>query len=325
MGLGNYANSELRPALRETEHCHLAGVVTGSSRKGLGWSRRYGFPESSIYHYDDMEKMAENPTIDIVYVVTPNALHAEHCIAAAKAGKHVICEKPFTISVAEAEAVIAACDSSGVKLSLGYRLHFDPYHEVLRSMVREGGAGQFHEMFGDLSFTLQGQAWRTSKALAGGGPLMDLGVYVIQEACMATGEQSPISVKARELPKKRPENFVDVEESIEWEMEFPQGEICRGRTSYNASGNHFRAESDSAWFAMDPAFTPRGLAGATHEGPLSFPPLRQQALQMDDFANCILEDRESRVGGAMGRRDMKIIEAIYRSAETGRKIQLNWS
>ncbi len=261
---------------------------------------------------------------DIVYVVTLNALHAEHCIKAARAGKHVICEKPFTVSVSETDSVIAACRSAGVKLSLGYRLHFDPFHEVLRNMVRTGSPGQFGQMTGAFSFVLQGHIWRSTRALAGGGPL-DPGVYVIQETCMATGEVPPIAVTARELPKIRPEDFVDVKELIEWEMELPHGEICKGRTSYNESSNQFRTDSDSGWFEMNPACTPRGLEGATHQGPLEFPALRQQALQMDHFAKCILKNRESRVGGSMGRRDIVIIEAIYQAAKTDQRIQLNSS
>jgi glucose-fructose oxidoreductase len=316
VGLGSYANSKLRPALRETKLCRLAGVVTGSAKKGAAWAHHYDFSPNSVYHYDEMGRLADDPNIDIVYVVTPNALHAEHCIRAARAGKHVICEKPFTISVAEAEAVIAACDSAGVKLSLGYRLHFDPFHEVLRGMAVETDSGRFRKMNGALSFELRGNAWRATKTLAGGGPLMDLGIYVIQEACMAAGGVAPISVMARQLPKLRPDRFVDVEETLEWKMDFPGGERCLGRTSYNESANEFRAEGVDRWFELEPAFTSTDLHGATHLGPLNFSPVNQQARQMDAFARCILEDRASIVSGAMGRRDMVIIEAIYRSMKS---------
>lgn len=316
VGLGSYANSKLRPALRDTKLCRLAGVVTGSAKKGAAWAHHYNFSPDSVYHYDEMDRLEDDPNIDIVYVVTPNALHSEHCMRAARAGKHVICEKPFTVSVAQADAVIAACDSAGVKLSLGYRLHFDPYHEVLRNMVVKTESGRFRKMNGALSFKLQGNAWRASKALAGGGPLMDLGIYVIQSACMAAGGVAPISVTARQLPKLRPERFVDVEETLEWTMDFPGGERCLGRTSYNESANEFRAESGDRWFELEPAFTSNDLEGATHLGPLDFPPANQQARQMDAFARCIFEDRESIVGGAMGRRDMVIIDAIYRSMES---------
>ena len=131
LGLGNYATKELGPALRLTQHCRLAGVVTGNAAKGAQWARDYGFSEKNIYSYDTMAKLADNPEIDIVYVVTPNGLHAEHAIAAAKAGKHVIIEKPMANTVTECDAILAACAAAKVRHSVGYRLFFDPYHGEL--------------------------------------------------------------------------------------------------------------------------------------------------------------------------------------------------
>jgi glucose-fructose oxidoreductase len=320
VGLGSYSTHQLGPALRETEHCRLAGVVTGDAAKGRRWAAEYGFPESSVYHYDTMDRMADNPDIDIVYVVTPNALHAEHSIKAALAGKHVTCEKPFTISVAEADEVIAVCRRQGVKLSLGYRLHFDPFHEVLRELARSQRFGRFAQQEGEFSFVMRGQQWRAEKALAGGGPLMDLGVYVIQEALMACAEVPPVAVTARSLPKERPDFFRDVEETLEWTMEFPNGETCAARTSYNGRGNRFLAEASGGWYRLDSAYGYGGLRGATSEGPLNFPRINQQAAQMDEFAWCVKEDRDSRVPGEMGRRDMVIVEAIYRAMESGQRV-----
>jgi glucose-fructose oxidoreductase len=147
---------------------------------------------------------------------------------------------------------------------------------------------------------------------------MDLGIYVVQEACMGAAA-TPIAVTARELAKRRPEFFVDVEESIAWTMEFENGARCAGFTSYNDNRNEFRAEFRSGWFDLRPAFNYNGLAGATSKGALAITPVNQQAAQMDDFALCVLEARESRVGAGMGRRDMAIIEAIYASAAAGGK------
>lgn len=317
VGLGNYSRGELGPALRVTKHCHLTGVVTGDPAKGAEWARDYGFPEKNIYSYDTMGRMADNPDIDIVYVVTPNGLHAEHSIAAARAGKHVICEKPMANTVAECDAIIAACKKAGVRLSIGYRLHFDPYHEVLRELVRTQEFGPFMKMSGGFAFPMGRHQWRIDRALAGGGPLMDLGVYVIQESYMA--KRGPaVAVTARELPKKRPEFFTEVEESIEWTMEFADGAMADGFTSYNDRRNDFRAEAERGWFEMQTSYTYRNLRGATSKGPLSFTPeVNQQALQMDDFAYCVKTGRETPVPGEMGRRDMQVVEAIYRSAAAG--------
>src|SRR5262245_61209778 len=114
-GLGNYARSQLGPALKLTQNCELRGVVTGSPEKGAAWAKEYSFPLNNIYRYDTMAQLAENLDIDILYIVTPNALHAEHVVAAAGAKKHVICEKPMAVSVVECDAMLAACRASNVK------------------------------------------------------------------------------------------------------------------------------------------------------------------------------------------------------------------
>ena len=319
-GLGNYANGQLGPALRLTENCRLAGVITGSREKGQRWARDYGFPEKSIYHYDTMAQLADNPDIDIVYVVTPNALHAEHTIAAAKAGKHVISEKPMAISVAECDAMIAACRAAKVKLSLGYRLHFDPFHREMIRLAHEKDFGPFMRMTGANGFRMGRKVWRADRKLSGGGPLMDMGIYCVQAACMAADEKEPVAVTAHEHPKTRPEIFADVEEGLDWTMEFASGAKAELVTSYSQNFGRFRAEAEKGWVAFEPAFGYRGLRASTSNGPMTFPaPPSQQALQIDDFARCVRDDRVTIVPGEMGRRDMRIIEAIYEAARTEKR------
>ncbi len=323
VGLGGYSRGQLGPALKLTHHCQLAGVVTGSAEKGRKWAQDYGFPESSVYDYASMDRLADNPAIDIVYVVTPNSLHAEHAIAAARAGKHVICEKPMATSVADCDAIIAACQKAGVRLGMGYRLHYDPFHEELRRLARTKEFGPFMKMDGGFAFTMDRPQWRAEKKLAGGGPLMDLGVYVLQESLMAAGEVLPVALTAREQPKQRPEFFKDVEETIEWTMEFPNGATAQGYTSYNSNRNNFRAEAKDGWFETGPAYSYRGLKAATSRGPVTpTPPASQQALQMDAFARHVASGEPNLVPGEMGRRDMVMVEAIYASAAAGGKRQV---
>jgi glucose-fructose oxidoreductase len=326
VGLGSYATTELAPALRVTKNCQLTAVVTGERGKGLQWAGRYGFPEKNVYSYETMHRMADNPDIDIVYVVTPNALHAEHTIAAAQAGKHVICEKPMAVSVAECDAMIAACRKAGRKLSIGYRLHFDPYHQELMRLAKDASFGPFTKIDGAFAFTMGRKVWRAEKKLAGGGPIMDLGIYVIQNACMAVGGPTsgggpyvaPVAVTAKEGEKTRPQVFADVEQSMRWTMEFADGARSEGFTSYNDQVNEFRADAAHGWFQASNAFSYNGIRARTSRGPLLYdPPVNQQALEMDDFAQCVRDGRESRVSGEMGRRDLAIIEAIYTSAAHG--------
>ncbi|MES2692645.1 MAG: Gfo/Idh/MocA family oxidoreductase [Verrucomicrobiota bacterium] len=273
VGLGGYSTGQLAPALRMTKHCYLAGVVTGSREKGQKWAQEFGFPESSIYNYDTMGQIAENKVIDVIYVVTPNALHPKHTIAAAQTKRHVICEKPMANSVAECDEMLRACRVAGVRLAIGYRLHFEPQHQEMMRLARDKEFGPFMAMRGGLAFTINRRVWRVEKAMAGGGPLMDIGIYCIQAACMAadaSGAQhptfAPVAVTAREHEKKRPDFFRDVEETIEWTMEFASGAKAELITSYNGSGDHFRAESAKGnWIEFQPGFGYGGFKVATNK------------------------------------------------------------
>ena len=320
VGLGSYARGQIGPALKLTEHCRLAGVVTGSRTKGLQWAREFGFPETHVYDYEGMGRIADNPDIDIVYVITPNALHAGHVIAAARAGKHVISEKPFTTNVADAESALGACRQAKVKLSIGYRLHFDPFHQEMMRLAQDPGFGPFRRMTGANGFRMGTKVWRAERRLAGGGPLMDMGIYCVQAACMAAGA-APVAVTAREHPKTRPEFFTDVEEGLDWTMEFAGGAKAELMTSYGKNVGFFRAESARGWYELGPAFGYSGIKATSSRGPVGIVGLRsQQAIQLDDFARCVREDRPTRVPGEMGVRDMRIIAAIYEAARSGKRV-----
>jgi glucose-fructose oxidoreductase len=322
-GLGQYARGQLGPALKLTEHCRLAGVVTGSREKGQQWAKDHGFPEKNIYHYDTMQQMADNPDIDIVYVVTPNALHAPHTIAAAKAGKHVICEKPMAMNAAECDTMIAACKAANVRLSIGYRLHFEPNTQELKRLAKDKDFGAFMKMSGGNGFRMAQKVWRADYKLSGGGPLMDMGIYSVQAACMAAGDATCVAVTAKEHPKTRPEIFSDVEEGLDYTLEFSNGAKAELVTTYADRIGKFRADGDKGWIALEPAHSYQGIKAVTSKGPLEVRAIpSQQALQIDDFAQCVREKRESIVGGAMGRRDMLIVDAIYEAAKTGKRTRV---
>jgi glucose-fructose oxidoreductase len=328
VGLGGYSTHQLGPALRSTKHCQLTGVVTGSREKGVKWAYNHGFPERNVFSYDTMERMAGNPDIDIVYVVTPNSLHARHCIAAAKAGKHVICEKPMATSVADCDAMIAACRAAGVRLTVGYRLHYEPHHAELARLAREKVFGSFLRMSGANGFEMNSSAtaktvWRLDKRLAGGGPLMDMGVYVIQAACMAKVEEAPVAVTAQFGPVTRPKVFSEVEESITWTMEFAGGAVATCRATYGEQVSNFRAEADRGWAQLeDPAFYYAEPMLATSRGPVNLPKVNHQVAQLDGMAMELLDGRPSLAPGEMGRRDIAIAEAIYAAAKSGRRVEV---
>ncbi|HEX7653965.1 MAG TPA: Gfo/Idh/MocA family oxidoreductase [Verrucomicrobiae bacterium] len=322
LGLGTYASYQLAPALQMTKLCRLTGAISGHPAKLEHWKKQYGLPDKNCYGYEQLDQIADNKDIDIVYVVTPNTLHRDFVVRAAKAGKHVICEKPMGGNVADCEAMIAACQAAKVRLSVGYRMHFDPYMKELMRLQREKDFGDFKKLNGNFSFVFGQHAWRVEKKLAGGGPLMDIGIYVIQAACMAVGS-TPIAATAKELPKDRPDFFVDVEEALSFQLEFANGAVLEAGTSYNDYQNRFRAEGDKGWIDFsDNAFSYQVGQVNTSRGALSYRCPSQQALQMDDFADCILTGRPSEVDGEMGRRDMRIIGAIYEASRTGKKVSI---
>lgn len=323
VGLGSYSSGQLAPALQETSYCKLSGVVTGSPEKIPVWQRKYGIPEKNVYNYDNFDSIAENPDIDIIYVVLPNGMHKEYTIRAAEASKHVICEKPMATSAADCQAMIDACKQACKKLSIGYRLHFEPHNQEMMHLGQKQVFGDVRKISTADSFRIgQSDSWRLDKALSGGGPLMDIGIYCVQGAIYTKG-QVPVSVTAEYLPVTQPEKFREVEQGIRWQMQFKDGSVANCSSSYAENENYLRAEAEKGWFALQPAFSYSGIRGETSKGPMDVRNVNQQARQMDAFAQCIMEDRNSRVPGEMGKRDVAILYAIYEAADTGKKVMLS--
>lgn len=319
VGLGSYTKGQLVPALELTDNVYLAALVSGDRDKANSLGAKYNIPSKNLYTYDTFHQIADNEEVDIVYVVLPNALHAEYTIRAAEAGKHVICEKPMAITEEECRSMIAACDKAGRMLSVGYRLHFEPYNQEMMRLGQkmEFGAIKTIKSGHGMSST---SGWRLDRALAGGGPLMDVGIYVVQAAIYTTGEV-PLSVLAN-ARTDHPKQFKNIEETLYWTMKFPSGATAVCETSYSHESNYLRVEAEDGWFELSPAFKYGGLAGRTSRGEMKFPDIYQQAAQMDDFGLCITEGRESRVPGEMGLRDVRILRKIYEAMESGREITL---
>src|SRR5688572_18336089 len=199
VGLGKYSSGQLAPALQETEHCYLAGIVTGTPEKATQWKDQYDLSEKNIYTYANFDEIKDNPDIDIIYVVLPNALHREYVIRAAEAGKHVICEKPMALTVADCDEMIAACKNANKMLSIGYRLHFEPHNMEMMRLGRERKFGSIKKIIAEFGLA-DVDGWRLDKGLAGGGPLMDVGIYCVQGSRYTTGLE-PLAVIAKEGPK----------------------------------------------------------------------------------------------------------------------------
>jgi len=322
-GLGNLSTGQLAPALQHTQYCRLAGIVTGTPAKAAKWKAQYNLPDHCIYNYDTMEQMADNPDIDVVYVVTPNALHAESVIKAAKAGKHVLCEKPMEVTVEKCQQMIDACRAANRQLAIGYRLHFEPNNLECVRLARE-------KAFGPVKFIEAGfgyvagdpRQWRLNRALSGGGPLMDVGIYALQTMRMLAGEE-PVEVSAT-TSNMNPGKFHDIEESIAWQMKFPSGLLTSGKATYGFYGfNSYTAYTEKGSFGLDAAYGYHGVHGirSDHQE-IKLADIDQFAAEMDDFAQCILNNQPTRVPGEEGMQDVKIMLAIYEAARTGKTVSI---
>lgn len=324
VGLGSYAKNQLAIALEKTDNCYLAGIVTGTPSKADEWSKKYIIPQKNIYNYQNFDQIANNKDIDIVYVVLPNSMHHEFVIRAAKAGKHVMCEKPMSVSVKEAEEMIAACKKAGVQLGIGYRLHFEPFNLEAKRIGQQKVLGDVRFLQTNFGFTIGDPAqWRLKKDLAGGGPLMDVGIYCVQASRYVTGEE-PLWVTAQFGPVTDKERFTTVEESISWQMQFPGNAMVNGFSSYKSNIEQLYFSASNGWLQMSPAYGYGPLKGSTSNGPMTQPVVHHQTVMLNGICKEFLATNKfpSHTSGEEGLRDMKILMGIYEAARTGKKINL---
>ncbi|RXK86781.1 Gfo/Idh/MocA family protein [Filimonas effusa] len=336
IGLGNYANL-MAEGLRESKYCELAGIVTGTPEKAKKWQAKYHIPDKNIYSYERFDEIAKNKDIELVYITMPNGLHKEYAIRAARAGKHVITEKPMATNAKDCEEMIAACEKAGVYLAVGYRLHFEPTHIELKRLGQESVFGQVRMIEAslgyrtfDLNDTVDAtfdinnrKEWHVRKAISGGGALINLGIYPIQACRYILGEE-PVAVTAQFGPVHNKKRFSQVEETILWQMEFGSGACTTSTTSYGFNIDRLYAVADSGSFELSPALSYGPFKGKTSKGELNFPVINQQATQIDAIGKQILAGAPlpAHITGEEGLKDMRVVDAIYKAAETGKKVFL---
>lgn len=329
VGLGNYATRQLAPALRQTEHCYLAGIVTGTPQKAKEWKAAYNIPEGNIYNYDNFDTIAKNDAIDVVYIVLPNFMHAEYTIRALKAGKHVICEKPMGMNVEECKAMLAAQKRSGKLLQIGYRLYYEPVHLGVKSVGEQQTLGKVKMIESSLGFRMgQPGIWRMKLKEGGGGAIMDLGVYCIQAARRVVGEL-PKTIFARGYEGDK-NLFKEIYESMYFQMEFPNGSISNSSTSFNAYVDRFHVACEKGWLELKPSFTAgqKPSLKLNTDVKIEFEEQKydfQQVAQMNAFALNIKNDTKVTASGEEGLIDLQIIEAIKKSAEKGEAVDVDYS
>src|SRR4051794_20457836 len=324
MGLGSYG-TRVADAMMDCKKAKLVGVISGTPSKISDWQKKYNIPEKNCYNYETFDKLKNNPDIDAVYVITPNALHKDQVIRVAKAGKHVICEKPMSINAKEGQEMVDACKKANVKLLVGYRMHFEPKTlEVIR-MRNNGEFGKILFFQGQCGFKIGDPTqWRLNKQLAGGGSMMDIGIYAINGARYMTGEE-PVWVTAQET-KTDPVKFKEgVDETIQFQFGFPSGAVASCLSTYAMNNlDRFFLDCENGFAELYPSTGYGPIKGRTNKGELTQPHKTHQTVQMDEMAGIILEGKQPPVpvDGEEALKDLKIIDAIYQAVKTGKKVDL---
>ncbi|GHB60174.1 glucose-fructose oxidoreductase [Persicitalea jodogahamensis] len=322
VGLGYYSTDLLAPALQLTKNCYLAGIVTGTPAKAEAWKEKYKILDKNIYNYQTFDQIANNPDIDVVYVVLPPSMHREYVVRAAKAGKHVWCEKPMAPTVADCKAMIEACEKNKQKLAIGYRNLHDPNMQAWMKLAKEGTLGKPRLVNCAAAYVDNRTThWKQKKDM-GGGVMGDMGVYSIQGARHAIGEE-PMLVTAHFF-NNRPEIYHEVEETSMYQMHFPSGALSNCTASFGINSNFLKVNYEKGTLMMEPFSSYSGNKGTYSGGVINIPvPLNnQQANQMDDDALAIMQNKPLIAPGEEGMRDIKVVEAIYEAAKTGKEVKI---
>jgi predicted dehydrogenase len=324
MGLGGYA-TRVAEAMESCKKAKITGLISGTPSKIKTWQAKYGIPDKNCYNYENFDQIKNNPDIDAVYIITPNALHHPQCLRVAKAGKHVICEKPMAVNAKEAAEMVAACKQANVKLLIGYRMHFEANTLEIIRMRKAGDFGKVLFFEGLSGFRIgDPNQWRLNKSLSGGGSMMDIGIYSVNGSRYMIGEE-PVWVTAQET-KTNPEKFKEgVDETILFQLGFPSGAVASCLSTYSLNYlDRFFLDGEKGFAELQPSTGYGPIKGRTNKGELKYEHITHQTVQMDEMADIILRNKQPLVpvDGEEGLRDMKIVDAIFEAVKTGKKVEL---
>jgi predicted dehydrogenase len=331
VGLGRLSLNQILPALAQCKYSRVTALVSGDRDKALKIARQYGVPERDVHDYSTFERLANNPRVQVVYIVLPNGMHAEFTVRAARIGKHVLCEKPMANSVAECQSMIDACQQAQKLLMIAYRSQYEAMDRMIVKMVREKKLGTLSEFIAGNSQNVGDPTqWRLKKALAGGGPLPDVGIYCLNAARFLTGEEPNEAIATVYRPDDDP-RFKEVEQSVHFVLRFPSGITATCMASYGShESRFFRLQGSQGWAEMNPAFGYNALSmrhgmrvdGKNATTEITVDPTNQFAHEIDHMSQCVLSDTRPHTPGEEGLQDQRVVEAIYKSARTGRPVQI---
>ncbi len=321
VGLGRISLGHFMPACRMSQKSQVVALVSGHHEKAEATAAQYNVPLKNIYSYANYDEIADNHEIDAVYIALPNNMHAEYTVRAANANKHVLCEKPMATTVKDCQNMINACVAANRKLMIAYRCQYEPTNLHAIQLIREGRLGTIQAIESANGFVEKAGEWRLNKKMAGGGPLMDVGIYSLNAARYLTGED-PATLEGYCTVIDKDTRFREVEENCSWTMKFPSGIVAACNTTYGGDmPGYFKVHGSTGTLEMQPAFAYEGqhlIAKMNGQPPIDDQCTQkdpyQFVLEADYFADCIANDKTPKTDGEMGLRDMQYIAQIYKSA-----------
>ena len=327
VGLGSLTINQLLPAFAKCEKSKVVALVSGDAAKANKLAQRYGVSPKNIYSYQNYDTIRDNPEVDIIYIVLPNGMHAEYTVRGAQAGKHILSEKPMANTPKECQEMIDACRKANRKLMVAYRLRYEPHTQALIKTAQDKELiGPLKVVLADAGFNIgDPNQWRLKRALAGGGSLMDIGIYALQAARYISGEE-PTEVNALQYTTPGDPRFKEVEETINFQLRFPSGVLANCVSSYGAGLNRFRGVGQKGWVELEPALSYSNLRMRVGRGgnveERSHPQRDHFASEMDHMSECVMNNTEPLTPGEEGLRDLKIMMAIYEATKAGNTIKL---
>jgi predicted dehydrogenase len=324
VGLGYISQIAVLPAFAHAaKNSELVALVSDDPEKLKKLGRKYRVKR--LHHYDEYDALLSSGEVDAVYLGLPNHLHHEYTLRAARAGIHVLCEKPMAVTVEECEDMIRACQANDVKLMIAYRLHFEEANLKAIEIVNSGRIGE-PRIFNSV-FTNQVEKGNIRlRRESGGGTLYDIGIYCIN-AARYLFRSEPIEVFAK-TANNGEERFEEVEEMTSAIMYFPGERLANFTCSFGAAdASAYQVIGTKGVLRVDPAYEFTSglkhaitLNGKTRER--TFPKRDQFGPELLYFSDCILKDKEPEPSGQEGINDVRIIRALYRSIETGQPIRI---
>jgi predicted dehydrogenase len=331
VGLGSISQVAVLPAFAHSKKAKLVAVVSGDKNKAGKIAKQ--FKAGHAFTYDQFAQCLSNPAVEAVYVATPPGEHEKYAVAAAKAGKHVLCEKPLAATVKQARNMVETCRRNKVQFMTAYRKYFEPSSVTFKNMISKGELGRIdiiHTLFSELRpFGDQSPSWLFSRKLCGGGPLTDLGVHCVN-TCRWLVSEDPIAASGAVSWVRDRRRYKEVEEGIAFRLDFRSGLILQGTAAYSAAFSSFvHVHGEKGWAELAPAFAfeeERRLSGkiAGQWFAKTFKPIDEFALELDYFAECIREGHKPEPDGEQGLRDIIIIDAIYQAAKKGGTVKIKY-